>query len=464
MAYQQYFYDEQIRRFLLQFARIFSQFQVEYGKTEAGEETLLRVPVRYGDSSRNAQTIIQNNSANFMPSCPLITFHISGLDYDRPRMQEPYFVEKQNVRQRTYDSDIDEYEVTQGNAFTIEKLMPVPYRLTLSTDIWTSNTNQKFQIFEQIATLFNPALEIQSTDNFIDWTSLTVVELQDVNWSSRTIPTGDNDSIDIMTMRFQLPIWISSPTKVKKLGVVEKIIASVYDSGIDARDAIGDNDLLLGTRQKFTPFGYQTILIGNKLQALKSQTPNNNPVNDNTKPPETLDVIQDWRAIVELYGTLRPGISQIRLTNNWDDSEIVGTISYDPTDQRFLLFSVDSDTIPQNTLEAVNSVIDPFITAPDIGLPAATVGQRYLILQSIGDSSSTGPTSTTAWGNLVASANSIIEYNGTSWTISFNSDHQNTNIQYVSNVTTSLQYRWTTTEWVKSYEGFYGGGDWSLVL
>jgi hypothetical protein len=72
---QQFFYDEQIRRFLLQFTRIFSGFQVEYGREENSENAaLLRVPVRYGDSSRNAQTIIQQNSASSLPSTPLMTF------------------------------------------------------------------------------------------------------------------------------------------------------------------------------------------------------------------------------------------------------------------------------------------------------------------------------------------------------------------------------------------------------
>lgn len=459
---QQFFYDEQIRRFLLQFARILSNFQVEYGKDEAGNPTLLRVPVRYGDSSRQVQTIIQNNSASALPSTPLITFYITGLDYDRPRMQEPYFVEKTNVRQRTYDQDVEEYETTQGNAFTIEKLMPVPYRLSIQADMWTSNTNQKFQLFEQIATLFNPALEIQSTDNFLDWTSLTVVELDRTVWSSRTIPVGTDNPIDIMSMGFGLPIWISSPAKVKKLGVVEKIVASMYDIDNDAREAIENSDLLLGTRQMFTPFGYQTVLIGNKLQALTSSTIQS-PSNTSTDAPQTLQEVQDWRPIIEQYGTLREGISQIRLQNNWDDSEIVGTVSYDPTDQRFLLFDVDADTIPQNTLQPVDSVIDPTRNGPNAGLPAVASGQRYLILESVGDS--TGTNSTIAWGGLYAPANSIIEWNSNEnqWIIAFDPRNANT-VQYVSNLTTSLQYRWTGTEWVKSYEGFYGGGDWSLVL
>jgi hypothetical protein len=159
-----------------------------------------------------------------------MTFYITALEYDRPRMQEPYFVSNIQVRQRTYDADTDTYETTQGNAFTIERLMPVPYKLTINLDIWTSNTNQKLQILEQILVLFNPALEIQSTDNYIDWTSMTVCNLERVNWSSRTIPIGTDNPIDVATLTFSIPIWISSPAKVKKLGVVERIVASIFDA------------------------------------------------------------------------------------------------------------------------------------------------------------------------------------------------------------------------------------------
>ena len=93
---QQFFFDEQIRRYLLQFTRMISLFQVEYGRNEQGTKDLVRVPVRYGDASRQAATIMQQNSANALPSTPMMTFYITGLDYDRPRMQEPYHVNKIN--------------------------------------------------------------------------------------------------------------------------------------------------------------------------------------------------------------------------------------------------------------------------------------------------------------------------------------------------------------------------------
>jgi len=458
---QSYFYDEQIRRFLLQFTRIVSNFQVVYGQDDEGNDTLIRVPVRYGDASRQAQTIIQQNSANSMPATPLMTFHITALSYDRPRMQEPYFVDKMHVRQRYYDTDTQSYETTQGNAFTIERLMPVPYRMTINLDIWTSNTSQKWQIFEQISTLFNPALEIQSTDNFIDWTSLSAIELEDVNYSSRSVPQGTENDIDIMTLRFGLPIWISPPAKVKKLGVIEKIIASVFDAQGDANDAILNNDLLTGTRQKFTPHRYQVLLIGNKLQILKPSEVVDEP-NSSTELPESPGSNVLWPGVIEQYGAFRSGITQIRLNNLWDPTlDVIGTVSYDPTDERFLLFDVDNDTVPDNTVDPVDAVIEPLLSGPGAGLPVAVAGRRYLILSAIGDTDNTAFSS--AWGQLVANANDIIEYDGTMWNVVFASSAVDS-VQYVTNITTGLQYRWTGESWVKSYEGLYPAGDWSIVL
>jgi len=476
----QYFYDEQLRRFLLQFARIFSNFDVEYGTNEAGQgpgstgDTLIRVPVRYGDASRQAQTILQNNSASDMPSTPLMTFYITDLKYDRPRMQEPYFVDNISVRQRTYDPDTGTYETTQGNAFTIERAMPVPYEMTINLDIWTSNTNQKMQLLEQILTLFNPALEIQSTDNYIDWTSLTVLNLKDVRWSSRTIPIGTDNPIDIATLTFTLPMWITPPAKVKKLGVIERIIASVYDGQGDLVNALTNSDLLLGTRQKFTPYSYQILALAQtttpsilRLQALRQQQVVDDP-NTNLTQADSPDSNLLWPSIIGMYGVLRPGISYITLEQP-DGTDVMGTVTVDPTDDRFLLFSVNEGTVPSNTLAPINAVINPLISGPGAGLPAAAVGQRYLLTQDSGSFSNPAGANPNAWQGvsgqpMVAHANDIVEYDGTYWQVSFDNTSSPDNIQYVTNLTTELQYRWTGTAWVKSYQGLYPGGSWSLVL
>ena len=540
---------------------------MEFGANEAGQgpgstvDTLVRVPVRYGDASRQAQTILQNNSASDMPATPLMTFYITDLKYDRPRMQEPYYVQNMSVRQRTYDPNTDSYETTQGNAFTIERAMPVPYEMTINLDIWTSNTNQKMQLLEQILTLFNPSLEIQSTDNYIDWTSLTVLYLKDVRWSSRVIPMNADNPIDIATLSFTLPMWITPPAKVKKLGVIERIITSVYDAQGDLINSLTNSDLLLGTRQKFTPFGYQVLLVNNKLQALRQQQVVENgslapPLSVSDAPinatvavnPEiqTLDTVADelanllstadpilptdmqdqveqamqylanirafiqaqldaqnnppeppaksadpladisnsadpllappnsppsnllWHSIINLYGTLRPGISYITLEQP-DGTDVSGTVAYDPTDDRFLLFTINTATVPANTLPPITAVIDPLISGPGSGLPAAAAGQRYLLTQDTGAWSNPDGITPVAWEGtfgqpLVARANDIIEFDGQYWQIAFDRTSSPNNIQYITNLTSELQYRWTGTAWVKSYQGLYPGGNWSLVL
>jgi hypothetical protein len=456
----QFFYDNQIRRFLIQFAKIFSNWQVTKGKDPAGNEILVRVPIMYGDSSRQASTIIANNSASNLPSAPLITYYISGLEYDQRRTQDPTFIDKIQVRQRAYNSETQQYEQVQGQAFTVERLMPVPYTLRINVDFWTTNYQQKLELVEQIGTLFNPSLEIQSTDNFIDWTSLSVVYQDGLTFSMRSIPQGTGNPIDVLNWKFYMPIWLSNAAKLKKMGVIEKVIASIFKG--QALEDIQDDDLLLGTRQKITPYGYKLLLIGNRLQLLPADEAFY-PSNESLEYPPPPDTSLYWTSLLNVYGTLRPGISQIWLQNPFMTTDIVGTIVPDPLDDRLLIYEIDTDTLPQNTLDPVDSVINPLVTGPNAGLPGPINGRRYLIVEDVGSPGDT----TIAWGALVANANDIVEFDATSgeWFVSFDSQTATT-VEYVTNLTTNLQYRfdYINNVWMKSYEGFYQAGDYSIVI
>lgn len=471
----QYFFDNQIRRFLLQFTRMFSNYYVEFTRDSEGERDLYRVPIRYGDASRQAQTILQNNSASSMPSTPLMTFYITALDYDRPRIQNPTFVQTTNVRQRAYCEETGQYTTELGNAFTVERLMPVPYKLSIDLDIWTSNTNQKWQILEQILVLFNPSLEIQATSNWFDWTTLSIVELVKTNYSSKSIPVGTEDPIDIATLSFDIPIFISSPLKVKKLGVVQKIIASVYESEADLIHAVGNGDLLSGTRVVITPYAYKVLLVGNRIQALQPNIPIQ-PPESSLEPPISPDSDLFWPSIVQMYGVIRtedslgqqdcirPGISLIELTQP-DGHEIRGTISYDPFDNRFLLFEVDQSTLPSNTLPPILDFVNPLQQCPGDGLPAAADGQRYLLTEHTGSTDGYAEGWAGPGGYLIAQKNDIIQYDGTRWTVAFAAADSMDSVEYVLNLGNALQFRWAgDTDWTRSYMNEYVGGDWRLIL
>ena len=73
-----------------------------------------------------------------------------------------------------------------------------------------------------------------------------------------------------------------------------------------------------------------------------------------------------------------------------------------------------------------------------------------------------------AWKNsngtdFQAYANDIIEWNGTNWTIVFDSTTTNTTT-YITNSFTGIQYKWENNTWSKSYEGLYDNKLWRLIL
>lgn len=464
---QMFFYDEQVRRFLLQFIRAFSNFQVEFGKDRDGQRTLQTVPVRYGDSSRQVAAILRGNSENAVIPTPMISCYINAMEYARDRLQDPTFVDKKHIRMREYNQDTGQYTTNQGNSFTVERLMPVPYNLTMNVDIWTSNTTQKLQLLEQILVLFNPSLEIQSTDNYLDWGSLSYINLESVNWSNRSVPVGTDDQIDISTLTFKMPIYLSAPAKVKKLGVVTKIVASVFDESGDLSDGIIDSGKLLGTRMKFTPMNYGVLLLGNEVEILERNETVTNKVNPNVEfdPQSRIgDNKISWRALINQYGDLQEGVSQIRFDTS--TGQVVGTIALNPLDDYKLIFTVDTDTIPTNDLNPVDKIINPLKVGPGAGLPVNSTGQRYLILANIGSTENTDGADawkSNAQQDFQAKSNDIIEYDGNKWNVVFNSSVEQ-GIHYVSNNTTGIQYRWTGSTWVKSYEGEYLAGEWTLVI
>ena len=461
-----HFYEGQVRKFLTQFIRILSNFSVETGRGKDNSITLRAVPVVYGDPTRQVANIIRNNSENAMNYAPKIACYVRELNYDRERMQNLYHIEKQHLRERDVDAD-GNYTNQLGAGFTVEKVMPSPFRLEVTADIFSSNTDRKLQILEQILYLFNPDFEIQKTDNYIDWTSLSYVELGNITFSSRTIPVGADSEIDVASLQFSMPIWLSPPVKVKKLGVVQKIIMSIFDDDGGITKGLIDGELL--SRSFITPNNYGLLVSGNQLRLLGSTGTNVKSGGDGfhtgARDPGLADPFEafgpplNWKLLLDQYGKVTNGTSQIRLDQP-NGNQIIGTIATTTLDDTILLYTIDEDTIPSNTLTAVKKIINPATFNP--GTPAN--GDRYLVINDVGDSTASFQSAT--WGTLVARVGDIIEYNSSTgkWNIAFDASDPDSTQHYVTNLNTGIQYKFNGTEWVKSYEGVYKQGTWSIVL
>lgn len=439
-----------------------SNFQVEFGQDRYGNTSLQRVPVFYGDPSRQAATILKNNSENMIVGVPAMAVYITGLRYDQSRVQEPYHVNKLNIRQKSYDPITGQFGSTQDAAYTIERLMPVPYTLTLKLDMWTSNINQKLQLIEQMCVYFNPSMEIQSTDNYIDWTSLSVVNRTDISWTSRSVPTAGEETIDIASKTFEIPIWITGPAKIKQLGVVQKVVGSIFDtSGNLSQDAMLESNLM--GRKFLTPLGYNALLHGNTIQLLKKSDIVTADGQTKIGSPDL------WQPLIDVYGSISAGSSQCRLQilSTYDEvngestyTEVVGLIAAHSTDDTLLEFTIDPDTLPVNTLTPITAIIDPTTVTVDSALLTPPIGARYLILKDIGVDDGSN---SVVWGTLVAKANDLIEYTISGWVV-VQSAATHSNTEYVTNLKTLIQYKWAYGQWSKAVDGFYQEGSWSLVL
>jgi len=460
----QFFYDKQIRRFLNQFIRIFSDTYVEFGQDANGNQVLYRVPCRYADTNRQAASILKQNSDNGINSVPMMVCYITKVDYDRNRMQEPKFVDNRSVRPRAVDPLTGNVSTQQGQNFQLQRLMPAPYKLTIVMELWTSNFDQKMQLWEQIASQFNPDMEIQNSDNYYDWTSLSYILLTDTNWTTRNIPVGSDDPIDVGTFTFEVPIWITTPAKLLRLGIVQSVAINTYDAMGNPIQAIQDQVNQLGNRQYFTPTGYQVLVNHGNLTLFPTAGPELN--NTAFSTPTTLGNAIPWFPVISSFGVLSNNYSMLYLTDTQTQSLITGTVAYDPTNLNNLLFTVDTATIPTNILPSVNAIVNPQVNAPGIGLPAASTGQRYLITNTLGGAS-TG-NGAAAWQNANSSivsafANDIIQYNGSAWYVAYRPNSVS-NASYVTNTFSSIQYAWNGNQWQKSWEGLYQEGLWSIVL
>ena len=369
----QHFYDGQIRRYITQIMRIFGTFQYKDGKGN-----LTTIPITYGDLTRQVGSVLRDNSENKVPSAPRMAVYITGLEMDTSRLSDSSFVSKLNIRERAFDENNNEYLNKEGKNYTVERLMPTPYTLSVSVDLWTTNTDQKLQILEQIMMLFNPSLELQTTENYIDWTSISVLNIDNINFSSRSIPTGTESEIDVATIGLQTPIFISPPAKVKKLGVITNIITAVFaDSGLEVNIdetayaqsltsepiPVTDNvpNKELGKREELTSEStlvtnsyqnYDLVFLDGVAKLLK-----NGKTGAHT-----------WTSYVNALSSVvyEQGISELKLQRS-NGYEISGTVTINTADETELLVTLDEETIPTDTpisgpngsRTSIDYIIDP---------------------------------------------------------------------------------------------------------
>lgn len=463
-----FFYDGQVRRYLVQFMRIFSDIKVRNGPDANGMYTIQTVPILYGDPSWMVAQIIKGQSENTLLPNPMFSAYIDNIKMAPGRRQDTQYVGKVSTVERKIDPLTGAYSSEPGVRQDVERYMPVPYDLTFKLDVWSSNPTTKLQIMEQICTIFNPSIQLQQNSNILDWTSIFEVWLEDLTWTNRSVPQGGEDERDVMSFRFKVPIWINPPAKLKRSGLIAEIVTNVFH----VADVADIESKISG---EYDPF--RTCIPGTPVQIITTEG-NYRVAVQRTASGDEITLLNEfgqtdpalsWQSLIKKYGQITPNISKMRLKLDPDievsDLDIIGGIVPDPVRQNILLFTPDIDTLPANTVMPISAIIDPKEVYPGNGLPIAAPGQRYLLTSR--DSAGEEPAipagvPTSPWGSsIVAYPNDIIEFNGIAWTVIF--DSQNSVApNYVVNNANSSQYRFDGEDWTYTYYGVYGPGYWRI--
>lgn len=428
-----YFYSAQIRRYLEQIVANFSGF---YYQTGGDTPTQVMVPCKMALTNAMVASIINNNSDNVANACPMIAVSVSQLRGRREDVQNPHFVDSLQVVERQIVNG--KYTSQRGNSYTVDRIMPMPFELTVTVDIWTSNYDQKLQLLEQILPVIYPGFDIQNGVNALDWTALTTVLVDDIVYTSRAVPIGTNTTeLEVASIILKMPLWLTVPAKVKQQKVIHEVITNV-NGGEKINNEITITGPLL---QEVTTLHNYGIKINGNIVTLIPQ----------------LNTTITWKELIEKYNIIKPTVSQLRLYNDspkegYDRPYIAGTIQY-TNNPNELYWQIIPSTLPANTINSITGVINPLNTNPDTGLEPVN-GNSYLILHDI------APGST--WGGLKAYTNDIITYND-GWTVTFNAAKTNT-LEYVLNMYSGTQLKFLNGSWVLSIDGTYDNYMWGLFL
>lgn len=220
-----FYYEAQLRQYLLQFVSIFHGLQVQTGYGENEEDPSCRTPIMItvptvmGNKDRVVAAIMSGNTQNRVFSLPTMSAYMTGLTPADNRRRTPGMLDQRTT--------LKVGGIFPDDLTVVKRAMPVPFDMTLELSIYASNTMQLHQILEQILPLFNPDLQIQKSDGPFDWTKMTNVTLTDIG-NDENYPSGTERRLISWTLQFMMPIYLGVPMGVKD-DLVRKIIIQIGD-------------------------------------------------------------------------------------------------------------------------------------------------------------------------------------------------------------------------------------------
>jgi len=444
-----YWYNAQIRTLVLHTQRLFSNFYISTGKDENGQDKLKRIPVVFMTTDKSVASIINKNTDTILETVPKMVLTISEIRLNNDLISgSPYYEYESEVTEKKFNDEIGNYEYEPGNSYHIKRLNPVPIGFVFKLYILTTKLEQKFQLLEQIRALFSPTLELQTSENPLDWTRLTSITLTGLNWSSKGINSLDSTALDTMDMTFEVDTNLDLPSLISRNRMIEKIIMDIGEA--DTRENMWGWTMEDIIRTYYTPSD-STIIVSNNTDV--QLIPNKN--------------IKTWYDLFKMYGlkyNKSKNNTYLHCMINYDidkQKEVLGNLTINENDPTKANWIINEDILPTANIPAVNAIIDPHDTKP-----MNIEGERYLLAEDLGNN-------TKLWGKLLDKSgkevssipeNCIIEYKNGFWTLSLNPIEEPAIYYLRDNSDAKFLYTWNEdySVWVDVINKKYRPGFWRI--
>ena len=217
-----FYYNQQIRTYIKQFLRVFSGLQVQTGVDRDNDTELDMIPVTvsYGDMDRVVANVLYKDNTFMASRLPIIAGYMTNLDLN-----------PENKKSRHHIETITTQDAGDSTRGAFSRSMGVPYKMNFDLSLMSSNSDQMFQMLEQILLMFDPVLNFQKSDDIRDWSYITKAELVGIS-NENNYPASETERMIVWTLSFTLDIWLNYPS-IDKSSVIEEIEANMKDDSID---------------------------------------------------------------------------------------------------------------------------------------------------------------------------------------------------------------------------------------
>lgn len=203
-----YYFDKQLKRYCTQFMAIFSSLQVKVGASADLPSRLIKVPVVYGSRDRVVAWIKGDQTQNKPLRLPTMSAYLRSIAQAPDKRKGVGVVRRNTVA-------LNNGQPFPNNVGVYHQIQPIPYRAVFELCVFASNQLQHHQIMEQILILFDPSVQIQSSDDPLDMTQITTVELTNINWEEN-FPAGIDRRVIQSILYFEVIFYLGGPANFRQ--------------------------------------------------------------------------------------------------------------------------------------------------------------------------------------------------------------------------------------------------------